>query len=171
MQEHLQKSNPQVTAAGAVKEGLLTEMRLTVRAMMSAIQHYTGITPIRLLIFQLLENGNELSQAEIQRHLGVDGALITRLVKQMEADGYLTRRPDPADNRFTLVRLTEKAQNMIAEMMDRRRSIEPLLLEGLSDEAIAGMKQVMQRIRQNIEGLPALHREDQSLPSEGDPLV
>ncbi|MGE5224261.1 MAG: MarR family winged helix-turn-helix transcriptional regulator [Omnitrophica WOR_2 bacterium] len=171
MEEYLQKSNPQSITTGPLKEGLLTEMRLTVRAMMSAIQHYTGITPMRLLIFQLLESGKELSQAEIQRQLGVDGALITRLVKQMEADGFLTRRPDPADNRYTLVRLTEKAQKMIAEMMFRRRSIEPLLLEGLSDEAITGMRQVMQRIRQNIEGLPAPHREDQSHPSEGDPLV
>jgi DNA-binding MarR family transcriptional regulator len=38
----------------------------------------------------------ESSQAELQRRLDVDGAAVTRQVKQLEAEELLSRRADPA---------------------------------------------------------------------------
>ena len=48
----------------------------------------------RQLLPLLLEHG-EVSHAELSRQLCVDGATVTRLVKQLEAEAAVNRRLDP----------------------------------------------------------------------------
>lgn len=45
--------------------------------------------------------------------MNIDGAAITRHVKQLEAKGTVLRRKEPEDNRITLVRLSEQGRERI----------------------------------------------------------
>ena len=74
------------------------------RNLVREYERATGLSPSRMALLHALCSG-EISQTELQHHVGVEGPVITRIVKQMEADGYITRRVDPHDNRYTLVAL------------------------------------------------------------------
>jgi DNA-binding MarR family transcriptional regulator len=132
---------------------VIAEFRHTFLTVKTALSGYFGITQARLLIFQQLNTGGETSQADLQHCLGVDGSVITRLVKQMEAEGLLTRRSDPADNRYTLVQLTGQGQKQIKQLMVRLLALEPILLQGLSPEEIVCIRRALARVRQNAETL------------------
>src|SRR6185437_11119099 len=71
---------------------------------------HVGISFSRIMVLHELMHEGELSQRELQQRLSMEGALLTRFVKQMEEAGLITRRADPKDNRLTLVSLADSGQ-------------------------------------------------------------
>ncbi|MDR3588945.1 MAG: MarR family transcriptional regulator [Negativicutes bacterium] len=147
------------------EDALVGDIRLTVKAVLSVVQQCMGVPIMEYLLYMHLLTVKELSQAELQKRMGVDGAVITRLVKQLEAKGLVVRRPDPADNRFTLVTLTEKASRMAEQKLDRRRKLVEVLTRGIADEDVECLKHVLTQVRQNAQDLTA-----QDLMAEGEIL-
>ncbi len=94
-----------------------------------------------------------MSQAEIQHRLGVDRSGVTRIVKLMEADGLVTRRPDPVDNRFTLVQLTETGRALQEEVSAKLQAAEATVLDGVSRADMLCTVRTLTRIRENAERL------------------
>lgn len=134
---------------------LFEDIRLTVKTILPAIQQCMGVSLVEFLFFSQLFTSKELSQAELQKRLGVDGAVVTRLVKQLEAKGLITRRPDPADNRFTLVTLTEHAYHLTEEKFDRRAKLQKAVMHGINSEDVVCMQNVLAQMRQNAKNLLA----------------
>ncbi len=148
------------TFTGAVADSdfvgtLFEDIRLTVKTILPAIQQWMGVSLVEFLFFSQLLPAKELSQAELQKRLGVDGAVITRLVKQLEAEGLVTRRPDPADNRFTLVTLTEHACQLAEEKFDRRNKLQTAVMHGIDSQDIECLQGVLAHMRQNAKNLLA----------------
>ena len=71
----------------------------------------------------------------------------------MEAEGLVTRRPDPADNRFTLVQLTEAGWALQEDIIAKLQKADATLLHGLSREDILCTTRTLTRIRENAERL------------------
>ena len=92
----------------------------------------------RLRLLAYMYGNGELSQADIQRHLEVDGATVTRQVKQLQAEGLLQRRVDPKDNRFTLVTLTEAGQGMVETLIGRGQEFQQLAIQNIEPEQPRG---------------------------------
>jgi DNA-binding MarR family transcriptional regulator len=132
---------------------LLFEQGAVMRAAKTAFQRRVGISEARLHMLGILYLFGELSQAELQRHLGVDGAAVTRQVKQLESEELLSRRADPADNRFTLVTLTPEGRERLREVARTAREFFVMSLEGVSAEDLACMRRVMTRMRANMENM------------------
>ena len=103
----------------------------------------------------------EVSHAALQQRLAVDGATITRLVKQFESEGMLSRRLDPQDNRYTLVSLTPSGQHSVAGLSEAHRLFQSRLLAGIPKEEQEMALRVLERVRANIH---ALQDESQQQP-------
>ncbi len=129
------------------------EQGAVMRTARAAFQRRVGISDTRLRVLGMLYFRGELSQAELQRRLDVDGAAVTRLVKQMEADGLLLRRADPADNRFTLVALKPEGKAKLREVAQAAQRFMAMSLEGVSEEDLSCMRRVMSQVRANLEKL------------------
>lgn len=114
----------------------------------------TATSERRRQLMLLLYQDGEVSHATLQRQLDVDGATVTRLVKQIEAEGSIARRLDPADNRFTLVSLTDSGRELAAELFESRRRFQRNLLAGVGREEQKTVIRVLEQVRRNIEALP-----------------
>lgn len=112
----------------------------------------------RQLLLLLYEHG-EVSHATLQQRLGVDGATVTRLVKQLESEETVNRRLDPTDNRFTLVSLTETGKQMAAEVHEGRRQFQRRLLAGVNSEEQKTVIRVLEQVRTNLKSVA--HRDDE----------
>ena len=149
------KPTEQIGAAGNQQNSdrfdLLQQVRVTLMAVKSVLDQTFELSQVRLFIFQEVQGAEEISQSEIHQKMGVDPAFITRIMKQMEAAGQITRRPDPADNRYTLVRMTESGQHQYQEMLAKITEIDSLLRQGLSAKDIRGLHACLERIRKNAE--------------------
>jgi DNA-binding MarR family transcriptional regulator len=120
------------------------------RELSRAMSQHAGMSFSRLLVFHELMHEGELSQAELQKRLGMEGALVTRFVKQMETSGLVTRRADPKDNRFTLVSLTPKGREELEKMESLREKSESQLLRGIDQKDKVVLTRALKRIQENI---------------------
>jgi DNA-binding MarR family transcriptional regulator len=96
----------------------------------------------------------------LSRRLGVDGATVTRLVKQLESEDAVNRRLDPTDNRFTLVSLTENGRQTAIELQEARRQFQRRLLAGVPREEQKTVIRVLEQVRRNLE--PITRADDQA---------
>jgi DNA-binding MarR family transcriptional regulator len=118
--------------------------------MTRAFARRVGMSLSRVEVLHQLMHAGEISQAELQQRLGMEGSLLTRFVKQMEADGLITRRVDPKDNRFTLVNLAPAGQNALLEMERLGEDFQATLLAGLSDEQQAEFARTLKHIQRKL---------------------
>ena len=114
---------------------------------------WTGRSGPAVRLLFLLEQRGEVSQAEIERDFAVDGATVTRLAKQLEAEGLIQRAPHPEDNRFTVVRLTAAGRQALAEVRAQVPAFEEAVFAGIAPEDLSRCRAVLDRIGQNLTAL------------------
>ena len=120
------------------------------RDMSRMFFQHAGMSLSRFLVLHELMHAGELSQTDLQRRLGMEGALVTRFVKDMEQAGLITRRVNPRDNRFTLVALAPAGRETLEKMKILREASEAQLLDGVSKKEQAIMVNILRRIQENI---------------------
>jgi DNA-binding MarR family transcriptional regulator len=119
---------------------------------------HLGMSQARWQLLMLLERHGEISHADLQQYLLLDGATITRLVKQFEAEGAVRRRLDPQNNRYTLVSLTPSGHAITADIRVTHSEFQTRLLNGITREEQEVMLQALERLRTNIR---LIQQEDQ----------
>lgn len=120
------------------------------RDLLRFYERRMGMSQSRVLLLHELMHAGEISQTELAQRLGIEAPLLTRFAKQMEASGLLSRRVDPHDNRFTLVTLTPTGQQVFQHMMVLSREFESQLVEGLSEDEQAGIRQALKHIQERF---------------------
>ncbi len=135
------------------RDSFLLALTFTGHVLRAAFQNFLGAPTSRLQLLGALFTSGELSQADLQRLMEVDGATITRQVKQMESEGLLQRRADPKDNRFTLVTLTDAGRELMRGLMQRGLEFEQLALRGADPDQIRCAVELLARMRQNIQAI------------------
>jgi DNA-binding MarR family transcriptional regulator len=137
----------------AWNDSFLLALALTGHVLRSAFESFVGIPMSRLRLLAHMYGNGELSQADLQRHLEVDGATVTRQVKQLQAEGLLQRRVDPKDNRFTLVTLTEAGQHMVETLMGRGQEFQQLAIQNIEMDKLGAAVGVLAQMRCNLQAL------------------
>lgn len=134
-------------------ETLLVQFKRLYIDAMRVFERKLGMSQARILIMSELLQEREVSQAELQLRLGVDGAAITRQVKQLEREGYISRRANPNDNRVSLVSLTPRGRRELTDLVKARMEFEDRVLDGIDGAARTHLRQVLKHIHGNIRAL------------------
>ncbi|QBD80515.1 MarR family transcriptional regulator [Ktedonosporobacter rubrisoli] len=109
-----------------------------------------GMSQARWQLLILLDSHGEMSHAALQQQLSLDGATITRLVKQFEAEGSVSRRLDPQNNRYTLISLTPSGHEITADIRASHRTFAAQLLGGIPREEQEAVLRVLEQLRSNM---------------------
>lgn len=117
-----------------------------------AFARHVGMSAQRVQVLVRLRRAGETSHSDLRQALGVDGASVTRLVKELEAEGLAGRRLDPADNRYTLAALTPAGERLAAELERSHQEYQERLLDGVSAQEREAVLRVLRRVRANVTG-------------------
>ena len=131
-------------------ENFFLELSFACAETRQSFDTFTGISQSRRQLLALLAQKGELSHAALQQNLSLDGATVTRLVKEFEGNGWVSRRLDPQNNRFTLVALTEAGQKEIARLHASHHSFQARLLAGISPAEQETVINILGRLRANL---------------------
>jgi DNA-binding MarR family transcriptional regulator len=126
-----------------------TEFGAAVLELRQAFTRRVGFSWSRVRVLLWLRREGETRHSELRQHLGADGATITRLVKQLESEGMLSRRSDPADNRYTLAALTGPGETAADEIERSHRRFQQQLLAGVTERDRQAVLRVLQQLRAN----------------------
>jgi DNA-binding MarR family transcriptional regulator len=132
------------------EETILQQLAHVCSEARQTFAQYIGMTQARYQLLALLSQKGEISHAAVQQQLLLDGATITRLVKQFEAEGLVSRRLDPQDNRYTLASLTDSGQQIVAEISAAHNAFQTRLLDGITKEEQEVIVRALEQLRTNI---------------------
>ena len=99
-----------------------------------------GLTPARFSALASLRFHGSRNIGDLAADERVRPPSMTRLIRDMERDGLLTRTPDPADGRGVLIELTPRAAALFAAARAEKIGLVADFLETLSAPARAAIK-------------------------------
>ena len=114
-----------------------------------------GFATAQLPVLTALRDGAKLSQIELARWAKVEQPTMAQLLARMERDGVVRREPDPADRRSSLISLTDEARAKLQAGREVLEQGNKDMTEGLSEDEVATLVSLLERILGNVERLEA----------------
>jgi DNA-binding MarR family transcriptional regulator len=121
------------------------------------------LTGSRLRVLFAIDRAGSLRMGDLAADLRVAARTVTDLVAGLEKEGLLTRRPDPADGRATLLELSPAARAHFARVGKLRAELSEEILAPLDGDE---RRQLMVLLRRLTEGAI---RDADGRPWCGDP--
>lgn len=75
-----------------------------------------------------------ITQKALSEKLLIDKTTTAKAIAKLEAEGYVRREVDPADNRYHQLYLTESAQDVVPEVQEALDRVKSRTKQGISDE-------------------------------------
>ncbi len=126
------------------------ELAGTCAELRQAFARHVGMSPHRVRLLIRLWRDGETSHSDLRHVLAIDGASVTRLVKEFETEGLVSRRLAPEDNRYTLAALTAAGERVAADLERSHQVYQERLLDGITAEQRENVLDVLRHVRTNI---------------------
>ncbi|PRY35824.1 MarR family winged helix-turn-helix transcriptional regulator [Umezawaea tangerina] len=126
------------------------------RAYLKAANEATGTLPGGPRGHQVLEAATRqppVSQSVIAQEIGIDRTVMTYLLDDLEREGLLTRRPDPADRRSRQVVATDKGVQRLEHLRALIARAQDYVLQDLDETDRTALRCLMQRSALKLDSL------------------
>ncbi|NLF76200.1 MAG: MarR family transcriptional regulator, partial [Chloroflexi bacterium] len=90
------------------------------------------------------------THSELAAMLRIQPATVTKMVRRLEQAGFVTRQPDPDDQRISRVYLTAAARSVHARIAQVTRTLGEETLRGFTPEEIALLRRFLVQMRDNL---------------------
>ncbi|MFI7061383.1 MarR family winged helix-turn-helix transcriptional regulator [Kribbella sp. NPDC050124] len=118
-----------------------------VRRQRRALKQDLEVTHGQFRLLRTLDQADrDLRPSELANQLGIVPRSATTVVDDLEAAGLVTRRPDPADRRATLVALTPAGTKVLTTIRRQRRDAMVSLIERLTPTEQADLLTLLTRL-------------------------
>jgi MarR family transcriptional regulator for hemolysin len=101
-------------------------------------------------LYWLGQAGDGVSQAALAELAGVEPPTLVRVIDQLEAQGLVERRVNPADRRVNLLQLTPAARPLVTEIEAEAERLRVELLDGVSYEDYQIALAVIEKLRERL---------------------
>ncbi len=108
-----------------------------------------SLTEVRVLYE--LAHQDQPTATELGRDLALDAGYLSRILRRFEGQGWVERRPSPADARQSLLRLTDAGHQVFAPLQQRSRDEATALLAPLAPAAQQELTQALATARRLLD--------------------
>lgn len=116
--------------------------------MFSSRKEFSG-SQGRTLHF-LLAQSDDIFQKDIEEEYGIRPSTATELLKQMEKNGLIIRKPAVYDNRLKKIVLTDKALIYKDQVVNDLTELEKTLTQGIPEENMKIFFEVIEKMMDNL---------------------
>lgn len=116
--------------------------------MLSSRKEFSG-SQGRTLHF-LLAQSDDIFQKDIEEEYGIRPSTATELLKQMEKNGLIIRKPEAYDNRLKKIVLTDKALIYKDQVVNDLTELEKTLTQGIPEENMKIFFEVIEKMMDNL---------------------
>ncbi len=111
------------------------------------------LTVEQLILLKNIPEDDVLSQNQLCEIVEKSAANVTRILDRLEKKGFITRSPNPADRRCTLIALSDAGRAMAEAVHILFESFSSKLTDGISEEEENLFIQLIHKIRHNLDKL------------------
>lgn len=109
------------------------------------------ISPKQFMLMRMLSKREKSTVSDLAEDLGLSTSATTIALNRLVQGEWVTRFRDEQDRRVVWVRITEKAEKLVASMMDRRRELMSRLIMNLTEEERSQLKSLVKKMMDNTE--------------------
>ena len=139
--------NPRAMPLGRMLANLARTHAMRVDQAMDEIGLYRG----QAILLLTLAEQDGLTHTAIAERLCISPAAASKVIKRMEALGYVQRTPDPADERLSRVFLQEDGRAKLDDVHAVFRAINARLVEGFSPKEESVLRAFLGRLIENLQ--------------------
>lgn len=111
---------------------------------------HLGLTQAQWRALALLARHEGINQATLAEMLEIQPITVTRLLDRMEQNGWIERRPDPADRRAVRLHLTPRAEPLLAELQAVGGEILELALAEIEPSQRLALVDSLEQMKTNL---------------------
>lgn len=156
MEEYGWSEEVQGLTHGGEEPHLIFEIVRTYHALINVIPRKLGLPFSRLTLLRVLALAfpGSMGILEIARRLHINGAAVTRQIKEMEGLGLVSRMPDERDGRRCYVKLTTEGHRLFEQIHRKQHEFERYFAsDELTTEEVRTAAKVLFRLRSVLEDL------------------
>ncbi|MBT1164212.1 MarR family winged helix-turn-helix transcriptional regulator [Bifidobacterium felsineum] len=146
-------------------------LSIEMRSLSKAVDRYLGESMpesariatggnAHIIIFLARNRGRDIYQHTIEQKFCITRSTASRVLTLMEKKGLIVREPVAHDARLKRIVLTDKADSIVADLKANGERVERLLVEGLSAEEQAALRDGVRRMRANIDAAQREYEHD-----------
>lgn len=107
----------------------------------------SGLTIAQFAVLEALYNKGDLKICEIIERILTTSGNITVVIKNLEKDGLIKKKPDPNDKRSCIISLTEEGKKIIEDILpDHIKNIKGIF-DILTDEEKNTLKTILKKFK------------------------
>ena len=91
-------------------------------------------------------------QKDIEKEFGMRASSATELIRTMESNGLIIRKPDSKDTRFKKIEITKNADEIKKVLKEEILKTESLLIQNIQKEDLEVFLKVTNQMLENLEG-------------------
>jgi DNA-binding MarR family transcriptional regulator len=135
-------SSPSATASSTDVSLIASELRVVLGQLTRRLRAEHRFSIAHGAVLGRLDREGARSTSDLAASERVRPQSMAQTVSELEADGLITRRPDPADGRRALLELTDRGRQTLAA---ERRQREGWLMQALADGFSASEQRALAR--------------------------
>lgn len=82
----------------------------------------------------LSQNGQVLTQSHLSRHVKVDVMMTSEVIRKLESQGFVQRKPHPSDTRAKALSLTESGLEVLKKAINIVETIDETFFVAVKDQ-------------------------------------
>lgn len=102
------------------------------------------------ILAHVAHNEGGVTATDLRRCLHLSAATLSKALAEMEADGFITRTPNPDDARSMLIYLAPEGQKLLDHFPEAIKEIDSIAFAGFTSDDHAQLRDLLQRIRTNL---------------------
>jgi DNA-binding MarR family transcriptional regulator len=91
-----------------------------------------------------------VTQKELSETLLIDKTTTAKAIAKLEAEGYVRREADPADNRYHLLYLTDEGREVVPKVQEALARVKNKTRKGIGDEEYDLLLRLLKIVLRNL---------------------
>jgi DNA-binding MarR family transcriptional regulator len=109
--------------------------------------HEYGLTPVQTLVVMGISEAEGLSAKELGKKLLLDNATLSGVLDRLDEGGWITKGTADDDRRFLQLHLSDKAREVIDDLIKKRDEANREILGGLRVEEQILLKRLLRDLQ------------------------
>ncbi|MCM3629661.1 MarR family winged helix-turn-helix transcriptional regulator [Paenibacillus glycanilyticus] len=131
---------------GPYISAIYRHMQVHISAELAPYQIGSG----QYIFLMAIASGQPVTQKALSEKLFIDKTTTAKAIAKLEAEGYVRREPDPADNRYHLLYLTEAGHEVVPKVQEALSRIKNKTRSGISDEEYDLLLRLLKKVLHNL---------------------
>lgn len=128
-------------------------MRVLNNQLNTKFERAMNMNSSRYELLHYLLDGGLYTQTHLQKLVNIDRAAITRHLKALEEEGYVTREKNPNNNRENFVQITKKGKEDTIQCQMDTNHFNNELFEDFTEEELKTFLRYLEKMKNRLEGI------------------